>query len=584
MGVGVALFVLAAAILPVSVNAQTNAFSVLSFEGDYYLSRTNDKRSQMRITEKITVQFPPYDQNHGIERAIPEEYDGHKVKLTVSSVKDEKGKNVPYRVYDYNKNRVVRIGDPNKYVHGNHTYILNYQVSDVTKNFADKSDELFWDTNGTDWGQTFGSVTARLHMGNDLDKAFDGKVNCFEGSHGSTSSCKAEVVRNKNQTTVTFKSSRMLYAGENVSFVAGFKPKTFAPYEPTLWERVWPVVFKLWLWTGLAALVYAAFRMRQAWVQYGRSPEGNGTIIPEYLPPKDLTVLRAAAILKRKATDETAQIIDLAVRHYLKIYETETKGSWFRKKKSYELELVKKPQRLKPEEKELLAIIFGDTAEVGQRVTIEALSSKLYKDAEKIQKQVEAVMRKDGYIADMAAVRKRHYWVGGGVTAVGALSLNPGVLLAGLIVLIVAANFHPLTKKGVIARDYLRGLEMYMKLAEAERMKVLQSPKGAAKAVDPKNKRKLIKLYEQLLPYAIVFGLEKEWAKEFAALQPNKAPDWYAGNWAGFNAAVFASSLAGFTSASTNSFTPPSSSSSSGFSSGGGFSGGGGGGGGGGGW
>lgn len=125
------------------------------------------------------------------------------------------------------------------------------------------------------------------------------------------------------------------------------------------------------------------------------------------------------------------------------------------------------------------------------------------------------------------------------------------------------------------------GLQDYIKLAEADRLKVLQSPHGElTEKIDVGDKRQLIKLYERLLPYAILFGLEKDWAKELAGLYDTDTPSWYGANGA-FNAAYFASSVSSFSTASATVFAPPSSSSGSGFSGG---SGGGGGGGGGGGW
>jgi hypothetical protein len=85
-----------------------------------------------------------------------------------------------------------------------------------------------------------------------------------------------------------------------------------------------------------------------------------------------------------------------------------------------------------------------------------------------------------------------------------------------------------------------------------------------------------LKLYETLLPYAVVFGQEKKWAEELVVLYgAGNSPGWYAGS-SGFNAAAFSAGI-------SNLSTSASSSSSSGGSSGGGSAGGGGGGGGGGG-
>jgi uncharacterized membrane protein len=102
------------------------------------------------------------------------------------------------------------------------------------------------------------------------------------------------------------------------------------------------------------------------------------------------------------------------------------------------------------------------------------------------------------------------------------------------------------------------------------------------KSVNPEDPKQVIKLFEDLLPYAMLFGLEKEWAEQFNNLY-TQPPGWYSGNMSTFNAIYLANAMSGFNSASSNVFTAPSSSGSSGFG-GGGFSGGGGGGGGGGGW
>jgi uncharacterized membrane protein YgcG len=582
-GLVLALAAVITVLLPAQVFAvDLSNFSVRSFEADYYLTRDEHKRSKLVVTENIVVEFPPYAQNHGIKRAIPNNYDGHSVGLKISSVKNDDGKALTYSTDGSNGNTVVRIGDPEAFVTGVKTYVISYELKDVIKQY-DGHDEIYWDVNGTDWGQTFGSIKANLHVSGDIAKAFSGKYTCFEGVSRSSNKCNMTSHKKGNETILTFQSTRMMYAGENVSFVAGFKQNTFAPYQKTTWQRVMPVILAIWFGLGAVVFILVAIRMYRVWQQSGKSPAGKGTIVPEYISPKDMSVLMSSSILKHKGSDITAQIMDLAVRHYIKIYETEAKGNWFRSKKSYELEIVRKLTGLRKEEKRLLEIIFGEKPQIGARVTLDKLKSKLYKETTKLEKEVESQAKLSGYIADMDAVRKKHYIFGAALLGGGALVLNPGIVLAGLMVIIVAANLHPLTDKGVASRDYLRGLEMYMKLAEAERIRVLQSPEGAVKtAINPNNTKRMITLYERLLPYAIIFGIEKDWAKQFAPLY-QQPPDWYAGDWSTFNAAVFASSLNNFAATSNTTFSPPESSSSSGFSSGG-FSGGGGGGGGGGGW
>ena len=178
--------------------------------------------------------------------------------------------------------------------------------------------------------------------------------------------------------------------------------------------------------------------------------------------------------------------------------------------------------------------------------------------------------------------------VGGGAGAVfGFLGFLPGLI--GLILAIVGAvGGTQLTSAAHETVDHLYGMRMYMQLAEADRLRVLQSATGAER-VDTTDGRQIVKLHEKLLPWAVLWGIEASWTAqlqtELAAVQ--QTPDWYVGNQA-FTLAAFSPMLSGM----TRGLTPPvqsstwsgsGSSSFSGGSFGGGFSGGGGGGGGGGG-
>jgi len=160
------------------------------------------------------------------------------------------------------------------------------------------------------------------------------------------------------------------------------------------------------------------------------------------------------------------------------------------------------------------------------------------------------------------------------------LTLSPVLLCAAVTGYIMAFVIKPLTDKGLELVRYLKGLEMYIKTAETDRLRMLQSPEGAEKIgmpVNTQDTRQLIKLYEAVLPYAILFGQEKQWNKVLGKYYQtaNESPVWFAGTYGAFNAAAFSTAISSFNAATF---------SSSGGSGGGGSSGGGGGGGGGGGW
>ena len=126
------------------------------------------------------------------------------------------------------------------------------------------------------------------------------------------------------------------------------------------------------------------------------------------------------------------------------------------------------------------------------------------------------------------------------------------------------------------------GLKMYIEMAEAERMKLLQSVEGADTSAEG-----IVKLYEKLLPYAAVFGLEESWMdemKEYCRVEEVPEPDYLMTGIMVHDITQSFRDVANIASASTI-MSSSGGGSSSGFSGGGGggFSGGGGGGGGGGG-
>ena len=74
-----------------TARADVNDFTFKSFSADYFLSRDQDRRSRLDVTERLTAVFPLTDQNHGIERVVPGGYDGHPVEIRVLSATDGSG-------------------------------------------------------------------------------------------------------------------------------------------------------------------------------------------------------------------------------------------------------------------------------------------------------------------------------------------------------------------------------------------------------------------------------------------------------------------------------------------------------------
>ncbi len=576
--VGILLAIIGVMIFVSPVSAQsTNNFTISSFDVEMKLGRDTERRSTLAIKETIVAEFPESDQNHGLERAFVKEYDGHGLSFELKSVTDEHGEALTYRWMG----DVLRIGDADTYVHGKNTYVISYTMRDVTKFFKDVNrDELYWDVLGTDWTVSISQAQVKVILDGQLQGALTGDAACYVGALGSTTRCEMA------QDGVEFSAAASgLRAREGMTMAIGFAAGTFAAYEPTQMERavqIWAVVQMIVTPIGLVYLIWWLIR----W--YGRLNRTKelGTIVPEYIPPQGASVTTSAKIGSYHGSVVTAQMLDFAVRHYIKIYEVKPAKSIWRPAE-YEIEVIRDVGGLRAEEQELLKDTFGALPIVGQRLNLKELQkdTSYYQRTLNNAKDLNVLIRGEYELRERderatVSARRSAAWA----LLLAIVLLSFAWMVVAIVLFVVSFSAWRLTDKGLVLKRYLEGLKLYISVAETERLRMLQSPEGAQKvqslgdvASDPKL---LVTLYERVLPYAVLFGREKEWNKQLGVYYETagNSPDWYIGQSA-FNAAVFSSAMSSFSQASASSY----SSSSSG-SSGGGFSGGGGGGGGGGGW
>ncbi|MBC7725833.1 MAG: DUF2207 domain-containing protein [Burkholderiaceae bacterium] len=141
-----------------------------------------------------------------------------------------------------------------------------------------------------------------------------------------------------------------------------------------------------------------------------------------------------------------------------------------------------------------------------------------------------------------------------------------GLLAAGLALFVAAAcTVRPavITREGAQRRDYVTGLRVYLALAEAERFRMLQSPEGADRVGSTEiGTADVVKLYERLLPWAVLWGVEKEGARELATHYDGDTPEWYLGG--SFSPATFAVAISGFGTTATAASVPASAATGSG--------------------
>ncbi|WP_148060001.1 DUF2207 family protein [Rathayibacter sp. PhB152] len=560
---------------------------------DYDLGRDAEGRSTLTTVETFVAEFPE-DQNRGMQRAIPLQYQGYPTGVDLVSVTDETGRARPVDT-ETEDGILLVTSAADGFVSGSQTYVFTYTQHDVTlpgSGTRSGEDEFYWDANGTQWRQPFDRYDVRIRLTGGLAEAATGTASCYRGAAGSTDGCSI----GRDGAVVTA-SGTDLAAYENVTVAVGFAPGTFTPRDDGYFASGWAWVQLASMLVLLGVLV-AAIRRRATVL---RDAPGRPTVIAEYEPPAQGLFL-SAALRGRSSRAPAAALLDAAVRGLVRVEEKDSG-----RKPGFLLRVLDpataaprragRPRVVPPVDREFFDIAFGASPAPGAVRDLSGKDKEFGKAVSSFQtvmsaRVVEEGLRRSGTVRGSVLLVVLAVVAVVGVVLSGALLLGAALggalpivlllsaLVVGALVCVLLAKV-PLTAAGAELRDHLKGLELYLRLAEADRFAMLQSPRGAdRRSVGPVE---VVEVTERLLPWAVLLGLEKEWSAALATAyeQTGESPVWYSGTTA-FHAAAFAGSISSFSS-SASSFVGSSSSSSSGGAGGGGSSGGGGGGGGGGG-
>lgn len=602
------------------------------FRVNFYLDRDEQGISKLHVVETITGDFPESDRAHGLVRVIPfTNQDGKNLtmesdkNLAISATRNGN----PEPIAEVNPSDgffQVKIGDAGVYPHGEQTYILEYDYQDViTDQNGNLSDgtiswqELYWDANGNDWANSFDNIIATVHLAPELARKFLDQDACYVGKYGSDDKSRCEVTKNSDNTEITFSASE-IKSYENLSFVLAFAPGTFVIPENSK-DYSLLIFFTI---AGVSSLAIILYVVCMGYIKSKKKREYYKSLFvkPEYAPMKELTVAELAdcGIKSFTGKTEVATLMELAVSKKIAIHKEEKEGK-FKNKTIWSIKILS--DDFLPEQRDILKILNntkdfqkGEIFKLEKQkyqVTAQTIlehfkksvterlenlgffeSDKKVKKSKKSKKSISgvalvaiaiwefAVILSFIFLIDESSSYKEVFgedWIA--IATVILMIVSPIIVIA---ISYTADTYNTRTEKGLEAARYLEGLRLYVKMAEAERIKFLQSVDGA-----DTSHQGIVKLYEKLLPYAIIFGLEKTWLGEmgkYYEYDDVSSPAWYIGTGAFLasdfsNAVTEMSSFAG--SSISHSTTSNSSSSGSGFS-GGGFSGGGGGGGGGGTW
>ena len=531
---------------------------IINFIGDIRINSD----STIDVKETIAYDFGD-QQKHGIFRFIPVKYKarGGNYNLRVSNMKitDENG--APYNfTTDYEgENIKFQIGDADKYVSGTKNYVISYVIRRAVNFFPDH-DELYWNFTGDKWPVPIESAALKIILPENAIENLQYK--CFEGVFGTTNECVASASGN----ILEYKSTGIINPGEGMTIVAGW-PKGITL---ELSSRVKIMDIARDNWTLFFPIIVFVF-MYRLWSKKGRDPKGRGTIIAQYEPPDKLAPAEIGTMMDGSADnkDVSSTIIDLAVNKFLKIKRTEEKGFFGTKSKDDTFIKIKDEEPTRDFEKEVMKGIFNGDKEK----KLSDLKNKFFKTLAAVKDQLYKGITEKGYYVSNPNSTRAGWLIGGIIGGVfltvifGNLQGGWGVF-SGIVSTIIIAIFGWLmpavTKKGAGIKENILGFKDFLSVTETDRLKFHNAPE--------KNPQ----MFERFLPYAMVLGVEKEWAKQFEGIY-NQQPDWYEdSSGRAFNAIILSSLINDFSNTAGTAMASQPSSASGGGS---GFSGGGGGGG-----
>ena len=536
-----------------------------------------DSDGSARITEQITYMFT--GAYRGVYRDIPIEYPGPKgsnysLFVKIERVTDATGSPLKYEKSTKDGFLKLKVTVPGA-VDATKMVIFEYSIANVVKFFGDH-EEFYWNVTGNDSPLPIEHASATVYLPEKTSGSLQAQA--FVGTYGSTERARVLVEGPVVSTETT--APLPMHGGLTIDV---YIPKDLLT-EPGAFTKIG------WFFRSNPVLtlpLWAFAVMFTLWWYKGRDPNAGMSVAPMYAPPENMGPAEVGALVDDSVNprDITAVLVDLAVRGYVKIVETQHKGLLFTTK-DYDLHLVKERANwdgLTDYERAMLDRIFNS----GTVTHLSDLRNHFYTAIPLIKEEILGALKAKGmYTLDPESAMA---YLGLGAVMVLAPyalaqwfqiadflnSLGPTIVCVALAVAIIVLLGRQLTAtslKGARTRVQILGFQEFMNRVDADRLKRMPPD-----------------TFEKFLPFAMALGVEHRWAKAFEGIVQNP-PNWYQGDWTTFNTFYFVNSLGAMSQTASAAFVsaPRSSSSSSGWSGGGfssgGFSGGGFGGGGTGGW
>ncbi len=527
--------------------------------------------STANVKESIVWDFGS-NSRHGIYRDIPK--NGMRIK-NLKIYQD--GSPAEYKLMDKGKFWRIRVGSGNRFVSGKVNYQIDYNLLGEVVRQKDEKHYIIADLIGTGFKKPIKVATATIFLPKKLQGKIEAKA--FRGRFGSKERVEVKNLGDRLELKTT-----NLAPKEGLTVSINFDPSLMAlGKKPSdkYWENP---IYYLFL-TPVFALFYFFAKKFNIFGDIG-------SIAPKYRAPKDLTVMEAGLLKDNFVDFEEIKpaILELANLGYLKIEEDED-GLFLTKTKEADNSLSR-------EQEYLMEAIFGFSE------VMPADSLKIDKSMfETIREELHEVMIEKGYFGSsiksarsslifaafgvgaisigvfayyafsdtvfekaiplivsigflsfgvfnlIGAIKSREFgaivfssvWILFSsiflISVIGSKDLAISLILMILIIAtgsyLIYRKMNTLTFKGALAKRHLLGLKEFIDKADKDKIKYfLKEDK---------------KYLDKMLPYAVLFGLNKHWLELYQELDA-PMPDWYSGSWDSFEYIDFSPSLNGSSS------------------------------------
>ncbi len=446
-----------------------------------------------------------------------------------------------------------KIGEEDVYLLGEYVYVVDYTIKDVGVSYFDDHDEIYLNIIGPGWEVPILTSTATI-----TTPVEDTNRVCYTGPEGSSAS-DCTIVNTDNGMVIS--TDTMLDSLSAFTLVLAFPVGTIEDHTAGMWLQLHIANLGILI---PVPVIFILFKKSKDW------KNKKITIIPHYDAPEGLDPMLTGHVFLKKYDQKhlTALIIWMAVKGYLSV-EREGKKNFLNK----EVESVEG-------ESNYIVKLFDAMFSKKDRVEVTKMPISFSSKIPTIVSSVSSLVTTKGYIEKERVDRKNMLTILGGIIAgfsfftimpllmvYAAVGTAWGIIVSGLAMVITGTKIDVRGVEGNKLYYKLLGLKMYINTAEKHRIEFHNDPE------------KFRGVFETLLPYAIIFGLEKKWAEEFKELYKDTQPSWYKGDYNTFTPYLMTRSISslsrGVKAANTKAYGSSSGYRSSGWSSGGsGFSGG----------